>query len=104
VSNHVFFFLNWQVSILIIAFTSLLTSPLLVITQPSDSLIQFVNPFIGTREMGHTFPGACVLFGIVGFSHTHFSGTPFQRRTVPISFSIWFMEFTIMTGRFFGLM
>lgn len=72
---------------------------------------QYVNPLIGTAGMGHTFPGACVPFGvvqlspdtdtiphnvegryqakaydycagyqyddktIVGFSHTHFSGT-----------------------------
>jgi len=72
---------------------------------------QFVNPFIGTQRMGHTYPGATVPFGmvqlspdtdtisyekdgkyngevyaycagyqyddptIVGFSHTHFSGT-----------------------------
>jgi len=79
--------------------------------QPSDSLTRYVNPFIGTQEMGHTFPGAVVPFGfvqlspdtdtipfsvdgkyhpdvyrycagyqyddptIVGFSHTHFSGT-----------------------------
>lgn len=71
----------------------------------------YVNPFIGTEGMGHTFPGACVPFGIVqlspdtdtiphnvdgkyqprvyeycsgyqhgdptivGFSHTHLSGT-----------------------------
>ncbi len=71
----------------------------------------YVNPIIGTNGMGHTFPGACVPFGlvqlspdtdtiphniegvyqprayeycagyqhkdssIVGFSHTHFSGT-----------------------------
>ena len=71
----------------------------------------YVDPFIGTDGMGHTFPGACVPFGgvqlspdtdsiphningkyqpmvyetcagyryndptIVGFSHTHFSGT-----------------------------
>ena len=71
----------------------------------------FVNPFIGTKEMGHTFPGAVMPWGfiqlspdtdtipyekdgkynpdvyrycagyqyddptIVGFSHTHFSGT-----------------------------
>lgn len=71
----------------------------------------YVNPMIGTEGMGHTFPGACVPFGIVqlspdtdtiphnvngvyqprvyeycagyqhtdntivGFSHTHFSGT-----------------------------
>jgi predicted alpha-1,2-mannosidase len=73
--------------------------------------IQYVNPLIGTRRMGHTYPGATVPFGsvqlspdtdeqphniggkynkeayrycagyqyddktIVGFSHTHFSGT-----------------------------
>ena len=78
-----------------------------VTAQPS----QYVDPFIGTDGMGHTFPGACVPFGavqlspdtevvphningvyqkdaykycagyrysdptIVGFSHTHFSGT-----------------------------
>ncbi len=72
---------------------------------------KYVNPMIGTRNMGHTFPGACAPFGIVqlspdtdtvphnidgkyvkdvykycagyqyddltivGFSHTHFSGT-----------------------------
>ncbi len=74
-------------------------------------LAQYVDPFIGTSGMGHTFPGACVPFGgvqvspdtdtiphnvagkyqadvyslcagyrwddptIVGFSHTHLSGT-----------------------------
>lgn len=74
-------------------------------------LLQYVNPFIGTDKMGHTYPGATVPFGmvqispdtdtlpyevdgrynrdvykycagyqyadrtIVGFSHTHFSGT-----------------------------
>lgn len=73
--------------------------------------MQYVNPFIGTNGMGHTFPGACYPYGsvqlspdtdtiphnvngvyqpraydycagyqyrdntIVGFSHTHFSGT-----------------------------
>ena len=78
-------------------------------TKPSPC--DYVNPFIGTRDMGHTFPGAAVPFGlvqlspdtdtirysygegynpavyrycagyqyddptIVGFSHTHFSGT-----------------------------
>ncbi|MHB8579119.1 MAG: GH92 family glycosyl hydrolase [Ignavibacteriaceae bacterium] len=61
---------------------------------------KFVNPFIGTAEHGHTFPGAVVPFGmvqlspdngtsgwdwcsgynysdtvIIGFSHTHLSGT-----------------------------
>jgi predicted alpha-1,2-mannosidase len=75
------------------------------------SPFDYVNPFVGTQEMGHTFPGACVPFGmvqlspdtdtipyanngvynknvyrycagyqytdktIVGFSHTHLSGT-----------------------------
>lgn len=73
--------------------------------------VDYVNPFIGTKSMGHTFPGACVPHGavqlspdtenvphningvyqkdtyrycagyqyddktIVGFSHTHMSGT-----------------------------
>ncbi|MDX9942079.1 MAG: GH92 family glycosyl hydrolase [Bacteroidales bacterium] len=79
---------------------------------PLYNLVPYVNPFIGTQKMGHTFPGATVPFGsvqlspdtdtipmydengnyirdvyaycagyqyddptIVGFSHTHFSGT-----------------------------
>jgi len=78
---------------------------------PGKTPFDYVNPFIGTQEMGHTFPGACVPFGmvqlspdtdtvsyvvdgkynkgvyrycagyqykdptIVGFSHTHLSGT-----------------------------
>ncbi len=82
----------------------------LAIGQNSD-LLKYVNPFIGTDRMGHTYPGATVPFGmvqlspdtdtipyetdgkynkdvykycagyqysdktIVGFSHTHFSGT-----------------------------
>ena len=61
---------------------------------------QYVDPFIGTADHGHVFPGACVPFGMVqlspdngvsgwdwcsgyhystntiaGFSHTHLSGT-----------------------------
>ncbi len=79
--------------------------------QSKKELTQYVNPFIGTEKMGHTYPGATVPFGavqlspetdsisyelngkynpdvykycagyryedqtIVGFSHTHFSGT-----------------------------
>ena len=81
--------------------------------QADRDYCQYVNPFIGTERMGHTFPGAAVPFGmvqlspdtdtigywdtenntynrkvyeycagyqyedntIVGFSHTHFSGT-----------------------------
>ena len=77
----------------------------------AQSPLSYVNPIIGTNGMGHTFPGACVPFGIVqlspetdtiphnvdgryqgkvyeycagyqhrdktivGFSHTHLSGT-----------------------------
>ena len=26
---------------------------------------QYVNPFIGTEGTGHTFPGACLPFGLV---------------------------------------
>jgi len=90
-----------------------LAFPLIAFSQTPDSnsLTRYVNPFIGTQEMGHTFPGAVVPFGfvqlspdtdtipfsidgkynpdvyrycagyqyddptIVGFSHTHFSGT-----------------------------
>ena len=67
---------------------------------PPERLTDYVNPFIGTDEDGHTFPGALVPFGMVqlspdngergynwcagyhyssknigGFSHTHYSGT-----------------------------
>lgn len=82
-----------------------------VAQEQPDDLSQYVDPFIGTAKMGHTYPGATVPFGsiqlspdtdtipyavdghynpdvykycagyqyddstIVGFSHTHFSGT-----------------------------
>lgn len=91
-------------------FLLLFLMPHLVLGQDSN-LTQYVNPFIGTENMGHTYPGATVPFGmvqlspdtdtipyesggkynkdvykycagyqyddktIVGFSHTHFSGT-----------------------------
>lgn len=66
----------------------------------AQSYTQYVDPFIGTADHGHTYPGATVPFGmvqlspdngrsgwdwssgyhysdsiIVGFSHTHLSGT-----------------------------
>lgn len=43
---------------------------LILLSFPSFSqpLTSFVNPLIGTREMGHTFPGACVPFGFVQLS------------------------------------
>src|SRR6478736_3263591 len=81
------------------------------ISVQAQNFVQYVNPFIGTEKMGHTYPCATVPFGavqlspdtdtisyeqngkyngdvykycagyqyvdktIVGFSHTHFSGT-----------------------------
>ena len=33
-----------------------------------ESLLHYVNPFIGTAENGHTFPGATVPFGLVQLS------------------------------------
>ncbi len=96
---------NFNLTIVLLIFT------LVGHSQSSKNFIQWVNPFIGTERMGHTFPGATVPFGavqlspdtdtipyatngkynpdaykycagyqytdstIVGFSHTHFSGT-----------------------------
>jgi predicted alpha-1,2-mannosidase len=70
------------------------------VSSSAQSLTRYVDPFIGTGGHGHTFPGACVPFGmvqlspdngtqgwdwcsgynfsdttIVGFSHMHLSGT-----------------------------
>lgn len=36
--------------------------------QAQDNYTQYVNPFIGTKNMGHTFPGATVPFGMVQLS------------------------------------
>ncbi len=78
-------------SVLVLSCTSNVKSP-----------VDYVNPFIGTDAGGHTFPGACLPFGmvqlspdngykgvkaygynqkaIIGFSHTHLSGTgPFTK-------------------------
>ena len=33
-----------------------------------NAQVEYVNPIIGTDGMGHTFPGACVPFGIVQLS------------------------------------
>jgi len=85
--------LTWAALVLVI-FTS----------YAQQSLSRLVNPFIGTGGHGHTFPGACAPFGMVqlspdtrlegwdgcsgyhysdsliyGFSHTHLSGTGWQR-------------------------
>lgn len=84
-----------------------LLSPLVFVTACAipfkgahEDLTQYVNPFIGCADNGHTFPGACVPFGLVqaspdtgnctwqycsgymyhdekiwGFSQTHLNGT-----------------------------
>ncbi len=77
-----------------------LTILLHITTFSQQKLVSFVDPFIGTGAHGHTFPGAVVPFGmvqlspdtdtrgwdwcsgyhasdssIIGFSHTHLSGT-----------------------------
>ena len=69
-------------------------------SKQEKSVIDYVNPFIGTGGHGHTYPGAAIPFGMVqlspdsridswdgcsgyhysdgtilGFSHTHLSGT-----------------------------
>ncbi len=78
----------------------LLIISLLFCTKKEDKLTEYVNPFIGTGGHGHTYPGATLPFGMVqlspdtrindwdgcsgyhysdstilGFSHTHLSGT-----------------------------
>ena len=94
----------------LIFFLILFSTASVTLAQQKD-YTQYVNPLIGTRKMGHTYPGATVPFGavqlspdtdtlmmyhngkynpdiykycagynyddptIVGFSHTHFSGT-----------------------------
>jgi predicted alpha-1,2-mannosidase len=96
-----------KIFLLFILFTQLLLS---------QNYIQYVNPFIGTGLQGHTYPGAAVPFGmvqlspdngksgweyssgyhysdsiIVGFSHTHLSGTGigdlYDIQFMPASFS-----------------
>lgn len=93
------------------SFFLLLLLAVLFFTVKAQNPADYVNPFIGTNGMGHTFPGACYPYGavqlspdtdtvphningvyqphaydycagyqhrdktIVGFSHTHFSGT-----------------------------
>ncbi|NNK55610.1 MAG: glycoside hydrolase family 92 protein [Flavobacteriaceae bacterium] len=72
----------------------------ITVAKKEKSLIEYVNPFIGTGGHGHTYPGATLPFGmmqlspdtrlegwdgcsgyhysddfIYGFSHTHLSGT-----------------------------
>lgn len=52
----------------------LLTASCTQKVQQTDLLI-YVNPFIGTAENGHTFPGACVPFGMIQASPQSGNGT-----------------------------
>ena len=36
--------------------------------QSQNKRVQYVNPMVGTKSMGHTFPGACAPFGLVQLS------------------------------------
>lgn len=41
---------------------------MLVNEEEKKSPVDYVNPFIGTKSMGHTFPGACVPYCAVQLS------------------------------------
>ena len=41
---------------------------MLPIKEEKKEPVDYVNPFIGTKSMGHTFPGACVPYGAVQLS------------------------------------
>jgi predicted alpha-1,2-mannosidase len=96
-TNHLFVAL---VALSLAATTVLAASPKKKVTAKQTSLTQYVDPFIGTGGHGHVFLGADVPFGfvqlgptqvvkgwdwcsgyhasdsiLVGFSHTHLSGT-----------------------------
>jgi predicted alpha-1,2-mannosidase len=104
----------WQKSAKMKRFLSIALFMFIIVvlqSQTSEDYTKFVNPLVGTKNMGHTFPGATLPFGmvqlspeteaeayekngaynpeayrycsgyqyddstIIGFSHTHFSGT-----------------------------
>ncbi|MDQ3049693.1 MAG: GH92 family glycosyl hydrolase, partial [Bacteroidota bacterium] len=90
--------LKYTLTLFVIFFTFLFSDTAL--QGQSKKLTSYVNPFIGTDGFGHTFPGASLPFGmvqlspdtrtsgwencsgyhasnptIIGFSHTHLSGT-----------------------------
>ncbi len=50
------------------SYITLLLLSMLVFSAKAQRNIDFVNPMVGTRSMGHTFPGACAPFGLVQLS------------------------------------
>jgi putative alpha-1,2-mannosidase len=92
----------------------LLTACCLQLPAQTRDFTRWVNPFIGTGEHGHTFPGATMPFGMVqlspdtridnwdgssgyhysddiiyGFSHTHLSGRAFRMAAIFCSCRRW---------------
>jgi len=89
-----------RIELLQVSLTFLLILNLNSCSSPESGPADYVNPFLGTQFFGHTFPGASLPFALVhvspdcnttgwtyaagytwsdntimGFSHTHFSGT-----------------------------
>lgn len=89
-----------KLSILALSVPVLLSACKTQVQDTETDYTQYVNPFIGTAENGHTFPGVCMPFGmvqaspetgaigwtycsgynnddknIIGFAQTHLSGT-----------------------------
>ena len=48
--------------------TTLLAMAFVINAEAVTDVVDYVNTFIGTSGMGHTFPGACVPFGAVQLS------------------------------------
>src|SRR5512139_3411925 len=90
----------WMISMLRSTVALLVLTAAAAAQSPRVRPVDLVNPFVGTSGHGHTFPGATVPFGMVqlspdtrvkgwdacggyhwsdstimGFSHTHLSGT-----------------------------
>ena len=60
-----------KITIIILAAITACTSPADKTQDPgpkTQDLIQYVNPLIGTKNMGHTYPGATTPFGMVQLS------------------------------------
>ncbi len=90
----------YSLLVILILFSNCKDDTSTALAEKDQSLINYVNPFIGTGGHGHTYPGASMPFGmmqlspdtrldgwdgcsgyhysddyIYGFSHTHLSGT-----------------------------
>ena len=50
----------------------------------TKEVIEYVNPFIGTEQVGHTYPGATVPFGMVQLSPGPKTGRPVPGINTPI--------------------